>query len=306
MKYFLLFLLCFTPMLWADDDNPFADEEIIESAEDTAVTAVVIDTDVKPKKKLPFWYGYVLWQKEVNSKLSMLINSLKSELTLGKILMILLISFLYSILHTAGPGHGKVILGTYFLTSPEKHKKGDAVKAGLIVSLTHVGSALILSLFVVLVLKSITRGAQDSELTEKAKFFGGIMVMVTGVLIVGTSLFHQQMEKLETKIAGFGPKNKSLIWYSILSGIVPCPLALLVLSFSVAANVYYVGFMSAVVMAIGAALTVGSIGYLAIRGREMIDKLFHLDKVKNVGMFMRAGGGLMLLFFGFVMMDLVG
>lgn len=305
MRFLLLLLMLCIPLIAEESDNPFASDEIIESIEDTAVAEVIIDSTATEEAKLPFWYGYIRWQKKVNFKLSALINSLKHQLSLGKILMILLISFLYSILHTAGPGHGKVILGTYFLTSTEQHKSKDAVKAGLIVSLTHVGSALVLSLFVMLVLRSVTAGAQDSELTEKAKFFGGSMVMVTGILIVATSFFHNQMENLEAKIATIGPKNKSLIWYSILSGIVPCPLALLVLSFAVAANVYIVGLLSALVMAIGAALTVGSIGFLAIRGREFIDKVFKINRIKNISMILRGIAGLLLCFFGFVMMDML-
>lgn len=310
MKQLLLVLFCMMPLFtYAEDmdENPFGsdDDALIEVTTDTTQT-VSVSSDQKDDDELPFWYGYVQWQKEVHEILSKHIESLKSEMTFGRLLVILIISFLYSILHTAGPGHGKVILGTYFLTSTENHKKRDALKAGIVVSLTHIGSALLLALFMLIVLRSMTQGAQDSEVTDKAKFMGGIMVMVTGVLIFLTSIFHEQMEKLEEKLSTMGPKNKSLIWHSILSGIVPCPLALFVLSLSIAAELFYVGLLSAFVMAIGAALTVGSIGYLAIRGREMIEKMLHVEKVKNMGMILRGGGALLLIFFGFVMMDLLG
>lgn len=310
MKQLLMLLLfCFPILLCADeaDDNPFAsdDDAYIEAESDTTASVTLSSSD-EADDELPFWYGYVQWQKKVHEKLSHLIESLQKEMTIGRLLMILLISFLYSILHTAGPGHGKVILGTYFLTSSENHKKRDALKAGIVVSLTHIGSALLLALFMLVVLKSMTQGAQDSEVTDRAKFLGGIMVMITGCLIFLTSVFHEQMEKLEEKLATMGPKNKSLIWHSILSGIVPCPLALFVLSLSIAAELFYVGLLAALVMAIGAALTVGSIGYLAIRGREMIEKVLHVKKVKSVGMILRGGGALLLIFFGFVMMDLIG
>lgn len=307
MRILFLLLLSFS-VLFADEDNPFSDGEMIESTvEDSLQTTVVIDSTASLEDdKLPFWYGYVQWQKGVNKKLSGLINSLKGSLTAGKILVILVISFLYSILHTAGPGHGKIILSTYFLTTENKHRKNDAVKAALIVSLTHVGSATLLSLFVVLIMHSVSAGTQDGNVLKGSGFFGGILIFITGIIQLLSVFFHDVSGKILLKLLAFIKVDvKSLGWHAFLSGIVPCPLALLVLSFSIAAGVLYIGLLSAVVMALGAALTVGSFGFLAIQGRNFLDEKLHLRKLKVAGKILRVLGALVVQFAGFAMMDLL-
>lgn len=62
-----------------------------------------------------------LWQREVNQQLSALLNAVAThpERAGGSLL---LLSFMYGVLHALGPGHGKVVIATWLATHPSKLK----------------------------------------------------------------------------------------------------------------------------------------------------------------------------------------
>ncbi len=298
----LLFLITLLtlPLYAEDSDNPFAtgDDATISVTEESP-TISVVRSDEK-EAKLPFWYGYIRWQKKINDTLSNTMLDLKENFSIVKVALIFVISLIYSLMHTAGPGHGKVILGTYFLTSDKSHQKRDAAKAGLIVSLTHIGTAFGLSFIFFIILKSITAGSQSGDMTEKARFFGGIMVLITGTAIALSTLpfFKKRFHAIEEKLESLGKGQSSLIWFSVLSGIVPCPLAWFVLVFSISYNIYGYGILSVVAMAIGAAITVGTTGALMIHAKESATSHFSLEKLTGVASIIRFCGAIVLILFG--------
>lgn len=300
----LLFLLLFSLPLFAEDDNPFAtdNDASIETVVDST-EVVSIDSTATKEKELPFWYGYISFQKDVNKKLSDEMSALKKDFSLPKIAILLLVSLFYSILHTAGPGHGKAVLGSYFLSSNKKHTKLDAAKAGIIVSVTHIGTAFILSFFLFIVIKSFTQGAQQDNIGAMARGVGGVMIILTGIFLLFTSnpKFHEKLELLEHKLPKRFTKNGSLVWFSVLSGIVPCPLAWFVLIFSISYDMYIYGILSVIAMAIGAAITVGSTGALVLHSKEKAFSFLSPGKAKVAAVVMRVCSGCILITLGSMM-----
>ncbi len=302
MRLFILILLLLIPLATLASDNPFAGEsgaEIsIEEPVDTTTSAV------RTRGKAPFWYGYIQWQKKINRNLSDLMLGLKDNFSATKLSIILFISLFYSMAHTAGPGHGKVVLSTYFLTSEEEHNSKDAILAGIVVSLTHIGTAFLLSLFFYFVLESLVEATQSSSAAELGTRIGGALIALTQLLLLfSQTKWGQQLgKKLESKLRRFKGKTPSLIWYSILSGIVPCPLAWFVLIFSISFDMYLYGILSVVAMAIGAALTVGGTGALVIRGRKQVFSFFPLEKAKQLSRILRITGAVVLGLLGVTMM----
>ncbi len=301
---FCTLFLFFTPLSAQDDDNPFATEEDAAISVDEGETVKELTVDENSETaELPFWYGYIHWQKKINDKLSDTMLDLKENFSLWKVILIFIISLIYSIVHTAGPGHGKTIIGTFFLTSDKKYRKSDAAMAGLIVSLTHIGTAFLLSFIFYIILKSMTAGSQSGDMSSNAKYFGGIMVIITGLVILISShpAVKKMFESFEDKIPDFFKKKGTLVWFAILSGIVPCPLAWFVLLFSISYGIYGYGILSVVAMAIGAAITVGTTGALILHGKEKALSFMSLDKLTRVSAVLRFFGGCILIMLGLSM-----
>ena len=83
------------------------------------------------------------WQYKLNTLVSGNLRGLESDAVWGTV-TILGIAFLYGVIHAAGPGHGKALVGFYFLKQGGSFKK--AFKMGYLIALVHATSALLLFL----------------------------------------------------------------------------------------------------------------------------------------------------------------
>ena len=81
------------------------------------------------------------WQKDINEQIIELLNSAQTQLVASGFSLIFL-AFIYGVLHSLGPGHGKLIVTTYLATHPTK------VKISLILT---VLSALLQALVAIIV-----------------------------------------------------------------------------------------------------------------------------------------------------------
>ncbi len=292
-------------------DNPFADEEGIsapEPAEGAAESEGIKPTD-KKEKKPPFWYKYnfgkkyvTTLQKNLNIKVSNLVHEFKANMTFTKALLVFFVCFFYAILHTGGPGHGKLILGTYFLTDDQKRKKSDAAIAGIIVSLTHNGMAVVLSGLLYLFIHSF---GDQRQMQEAAKQIGGVIVILTGIVIMLTTVFRKKLNFFNSEKAANKMKKYPLYFIAILSGIVPCPLAWTVLVLCMTMGLYWLGLFAVFGMAIGAGITVGTTGFVILAGKEKLFSFVNKDKAEKIAHILRFCGGMFLVVFGYLMTQVV-
>ena len=296
-------------------DNPFAEEEGIsapETEEGTTEPEGIKPTD-KKEKKPPFWYKYnfgkkyvTTLQKKLNVKVSSLLYEFKANMNFMKALMFFFVCFIYAILHTGGPGHGKLILGTYFLTDDTRRKKSDAAVAGIIVSLTHNGMAVLLSGLLYLFIQSF---GDQRQMQEVAKQIGGVFVIITGIVIMLTTILRGKITMIATKIFPFlnaeRLKKYPLYIIAMLSGIVPCPLAWTVLVLGITTGLYWLGLIGVFGMAIGAGVTVGTTGYIILAGKEKLFSFVKKEKAENVAHMLRFCGGVFLVIFGYLMTQII-
>ena len=292
--------------------NPFAEEEGI-SAEKSDEAEEGIKPTEKKEKKPPFWYKYNIGkqyvttlQKKLNVKVSNLLYDFKATMNFFKAFMFFLVCFVYAILHTGGPGHGKLILGTYFLTDDTKRKKSDAAVAGLIVSLTHNGMAVLLSGLLYLFIHSF---GDQRHMQSVAKQIGGVFVIITGIVIMLTTILRGKITLIAKKIFPFMNterlKKYPLYIIAVLSGIVPCPLAWTVLVLGITTGLYWLGLIGVFGMALGAGITVGTTGFIILTGRDKLFSFVSKDKAENFAHALRFCGGLFLVFFGYLMTQVI-
>jgi len=324
-----------------------------------------------------FALGYVLWQvwptlitagmqwqKQINNELSELLHAAKNESLMAGLSLIGL-SFMYGVLHSVGPGHGKLIVTTYIATQEAK------VKLSLIITLL---SSLVQA-FVAVGLVSVLLMLFDAsmrEVNQKADLLIPLSfctVVLLGIVIIFRNLVlmyrvikkHKNSENqgisngsdrvikrltpvapsvLATKYAapassllvdhehhdncGCGHQHvvapelindassfKEYLAIILSIGIRPCTGAIMVLLFANMLDIYWLGIVSAVVMALGTALTTSTIAIMTITGKQAVRRYLATGKRNdgpknglNITQFIvPIIGGLLLILLGMLLLE---
>ncbi|WP_417826983.1 nickel/cobalt transporter [Thalassospira povalilytica] len=154
---------------------------------DTAPTAPSAPSRVEDSMiTLPGWLSdivgqTVIIQTKLNREITATLREAKSGDSFWPGLMIIALSFAYGVFHAAGPGHGKMITTTYFLSRDAGWKQGVAM--GSLIAAVQAVSAIILVGSLTLVLNlgpaAITRNGLVMEAVSYAliALLGGLMCL---------------------------------------------------------------------------------------------------------------------------------
>lgn len=212
-------------------------------------------------KKIPFLKPLIHYQKNLSQFLTSLLRKINEDFSVTHLLILFAIAFFYGIVHALGPGHAKLIIGSYMLSN--KHKVRHSFLAGSIFAATHVGMALLIFSIFNLVLH--ISHADTNSISTALYNISGIMIVIIGIALL-VHVFIKE-ENNSGKLTRFLQKS-SLPAISVISGLMPCPGALLILVFSKIIGITFYGIVSVVFLSLGMALTVsiaGSVGVLANR-----------------------------------------
>lgn len=200
------------------------------------------------------------------------------------------ISFLYGIFHAAGPGHRKTIVFSLYLG--KKAFGWEPALTSILLALLHGGCAVVL----ILLFKSV-----EGSLAQKIEGFAVYMEGFSYMLLFGLALYilvHETIEFVTFKTKGAEQHVPSYVIF-LLSGLYPCPGAVLILILSNSLNIISLGIYSIVAMSLGMTIPIALAGYLAWFGRK---GLFHLIKTKEytfraVSYGLSVTGAVFLIFF---------
>ncbi|WP_178130604.1 hypothetical protein [Reyranella sp. CPCC 100927] len=85
------------------------------------------------------------WQARLNREVTQQLRSLGGEGGTAALWALIATGFLYGIVHTLGPGHGKAVVVAYFLDGTRKRGWIDGIFAGAWIAITHTAAALVLA-----------------------------------------------------------------------------------------------------------------------------------------------------------------
>ena len=234
-------------------------------------------------------------QRQLNTRLRGDLRAVRDQGGLTPALAIITISFLYGIFHAVGPGHGKVVVGSYFLSRRSRLLHGLAMSGSA--ALVQSVSAIILVGLLALVLEAgsseiMARAGQLEELSYAAICGLGLW-MAWGVISGRTCCEHHDDEAHgahdahdhhEHDHCGCGhyhhhdhahkpvAKPQRPEWLQVILtggavGLRPCSGAILVLLFTLANGIFWVGVVSTLAMGVGVAITVSvvSLGMVGLQ-----------------------------------------
>lgn len=275
------------------------------------------------------FFGWIAAQQSaIYRTLSGLVEAFRTEPRAGFILIGF--SFLYGVLHAAGPGHGKAVITSYLMAT------GDGVRRGIVLSFAAafvqaLSAIAIVSVFTVTLRATSIAMTQATMAVEIASYLlvtaiGAWLVYVKGSAILRASPVmahahataghhHDHHHGGHCSACGHshGPDPNSLSgrWSlrqaaaAVLAvGLRPCTGAVLVLVFAFSQGVFAIGIAAALAMSVGTGLTVAGLAALAVGARGLAGRLAGGGNGWAVGALraLELGAALIILLFGVVLL----
>ena len=240
------------------------------------------------------------WNMWINKQIPKYMKSLKNNPSIMVILTALFAAFVYGILHTLGPGHGKMVVATYFLTQEAKFLQG--VWLGVKTAFAHVGGAIVLILTTDIALRSVILDPETHMYLLRNISFS-LIILVGSVMLI-QAILHATGKVKNTGCAHCNhaaqahdhnhshshdhshkhKHNKKETFIALSIGAIPCTGSLLILLYAMANDILYFGLLMVVFVALGMALTMIVLGLVTILGKKkLIDKIFNTTKHAHKG-----------------------
>ncbi len=209
-------------------------------------------------------------QRDLNREIGRRMRAIRDGESSAALLAGITVAFLYGVFHALGPGHGKFVVVSYFLSRDARLWRG--LLMGLQIALTHVISAIVLLWLADLSLKHVV-GGSASEMRE-ARLVSYAATAALGLFMLVRAIRrsirgHSSAHHHEAETAhGQGGKQQGLVSFSV--GLVPCTGALLIMLFALANNMVFAGSLMVAAIAAGMAVTMSVLGILGILARSVV------------------------------------
>ncbi len=259
----------------------------------------------------------IQWQKQISTELNALLYDAQENPWSAGVPLIGL-SFLYGLLHSLGPGHGKLIVSTYIATHPTKVKQSLMLTllSGLLQAVVAIG---LVSALLGIFNSSMKMVNSNANLFITISSYGvallGFIIIIKSIMALYrlSPLYTVKMPSIRkiTKLSHtfhrLQATNKQILldsqcgcghahvadatrinqasslkeYIMIVSsiGMRPCSGAIMVLMFSYIMNIYWLGIISAFAMAVGTVLTTSIIAMMTLSSKQLLT--FYTDKNKR-------------------------
>jgi ABC-type nickel/cobalt efflux system permease component RcnA len=227
-------------------------------------------------------------QHRLNKALVAFTREIKETRSKKSLSIVIVIAFIYGVIHALGPGHGKTITWSYFLSKQANIKKGIIV--GNAIAFLHAGSALA----IVLSLQFVARQAVLTSFEEVSRTIQlvsyALIAMIGLFLLIQTCTnLRRKKNRPENSLSYEDAEPKNMIPVAIAVGLIPCPGAVIILLFSSAMGVLKLGVLLTLMMALGMGVTISSVAVLTIVAKRGILK-FVSGKPEVIAGFQAATG----------------
>ncbi|HEX5795220.1 MAG TPA: hypothetical protein VFY19_05240 [Geminicoccaceae bacterium] len=255
---------------WAAD--PFTGRAAPKADEPAAVEAAWGPVAAVGRALLTF-------QRESNRLIARHMKAIRDGQTSLPLLIGMALAFTYGVVHALGPGHGKLVVASYFLA--REARIGRGLLMGLQIAIFHVISALAVVALADLVLRQAFGGPPAEVAGLRLASYG--LIAAIGLVMLAQAVRRSRARRAGVEMAACcghahrpaaphdsGGAVQDRTQQGALSlgvGLVPCTGAVLILLYAMANDILYAGMLLVGAIAAGMALTMGALGLLSVLAR---------------------------------------
>lgn len=256
--------------------------------------ATATKSNILTPNKTSYWQSAKIWMRKkqtiISKQLSYYLQQFKKTNDYSFALTLILISFIYGLLHAAGPGHGKVVVSSYIMAN------NQTMKRGIFLSFlsAFVQASVAVSIVAIPALLFSATGSTIKKLGLHFTQLSYVLLILLGTYLLLTALakkwkaFKSSLNKayhhnhdhdvdcdcghshIPTAKAVQGKWDVIKVISLVLSvGLRPCTGALYVLALALVKGVFLVGALAVYAMALGTAITISAVTMTVVGGREV-------------------------------------
>ena len=226
------------------------------------------------------------FQREANRLIARHMKAIRDGQTSVPLLIGMALAFSYGVVHALGPGHGKLVVVSYFLA--REARIGRGLLMGLQIAVCHVLSAMVVVALADLLLRQAFGGAPAEVAGVRLASYG--LIALIGLFMLTQAVRRSRLRRAGIAVAdaccGHGPDRPPVdhdhrapgevrdqaqqIALSLGVGLVPCTGSMLILLYAMANDILYAGMLLVMAIAAGMALTMGGLGILSVVARRAV------------------------------------
>lgn len=211
----------------------------------------------------PFIQQVGAWQASLRSHLVHHAKIIRKNTWTSSLLVFLAICFLYGIAHALGPGHGKTIVSSYFISRKATILQG--IGMSFAVAMLHAASAVVVVLVLYGGSKGVLGGIEQGRIaTERLSYW---LLAAVGIFLLVHSLVHVVRHKKHVHNHNTRAEFKEMALTAFAGGMIPCPATATVLLFSLAFDMLWLGLLGSLVIGMGMSITTSAFAVGTIGGR---------------------------------------
>ncbi len=223
-------------------------------------------------------------QRTVRRDLAGYIRDYRERGALLPLVLLFGLSFVYGLLHAVGPGHGKAVVATWFAAREARLRDGMSMAA--LIAFTQALAGIVVVSVLALIFGGRQSAVMENSLTLELASYALIVVIGLGMLVHGVYEWlrppvPEDAAHLPAAAHDVEEVNRPLYarlnhWLGegwsvgIAAGIRPCSGSLIVMLFTLANGVFFLGILAALVMGLGVMLTIAVAGMATILARRTL------------------------------------
>jgi ABC-type nickel/cobalt efflux system permease component RcnA len=271
----------------------------IQQEDTTQVKSQITKTKTNNKESIlsHFLHKNSKIQKQLRSYIAKQSRLIKKGESISAIIWILLISFLYGIAHSLGPGHNKVVIFSYFIA--EKPKIRDGIILGNLAAFIHALSGLIAAFVILFAIKESTSSSFDqSQATRISMLLSFGMIIIVGLFLLIGNLKNTKSKAIPLETTN--NSKRGILSMALAIGIVPCPGTMILVSFLATIGLVKISIFAAFFMAAGMGFTISLIGIVTLLLKKSILGLLKNDqeKMRLVQLTLSISGSILIILIG--------
>lgn len=311
LLFFLVFIFFLSghlhsqnPLFGTPKDTLVAEDTLIYQGEDQqyvvqADDVVMTETDERPGMRQKWIARLVDWQRDVKDQMAVWVDDFHAG-DRAVLLSILLISVLFGLLHSLGPGHNKLVVFSYFIS--ERPHFGKGLLLGNLIALVHAFSGIVVAVILFYGSQKISLLAFETSVANHITMY----VSYGFIVLIGLFLLIQNGRKLIRPQASSeaGSQEIRRIWPVALAiGLVPCPATMIWVSFLLASGFSLFSLLAGFSVGVGMALSISFIALLSMLFNALIRRVFDGDQARmhRIVHFVALLGALIIISLGLLM-----